>query len=263
MSAAPGSKVARRSGCRAPTTRASPRRPSSRRSCARKRKPAATLAGKNLSRRSGPGAKRRAASSSSSCRPSAPRPIGAARSSPWIRPTRRPCSGCSSIFTARDTSTAASAWSTGAPAASQRSPTRKWRCGPRRACSTRCVMRWWTSPAHSSRSRRPAPRRFPATWPSRSIPTIRVTPLSWARRSGGRSTARRSRSLPMRLWTRNSAPARSRSRRRTTRWISRSASATSSPRSTFSRPTPSSTSSPARSWRGWSVSPPARRPPSC
>jgi hypothetical protein len=34
-------------------------------------------------------------------------------------------------------------------------------------------------------------------------------------------------------------------------------------RSTCSRPTPSSTSSPARSWRAWTVSPAARRPPSC
>ena len=90
----------------------------------------------------------------------------------------------------------------------------------------------------SSRSRRRGRRRFRATSRSRCIPTTRATRPSWAARCAGRSDLRPScRSSPTRRWTRNLAPARSRSRRPTTRSTTRWACATSCRSSTCSRQT--------------------------
>ena len=82
----------RRCGFRAPTTPASRPRPWWSGSCASRSRPGATSAGKSSSSGSGPGGRRKATSSWSSCGAWAAPATGTAPSSPWTRCTRGRCS---------------------------------------------------------------------------------------------------------------------------------------------------------------------------
>ena len=94
-------------------------------SATRKRKRATISPARNSSRASGNGKRSSAASSRSSSASSAPPATGRANASPWTTTTPAPCRKFSSSSTTKASSIAARAWSTGAPAPSPPSPTRK------------------------------------------------------------------------------------------------------------------------------------------
>ena len=100
------------SGCPAPTTPASPRRPWWKHAARRQAKSgtATIWAARNFWSTSGNGRKNTAASSSSNSKSSARRAIGRANGSRWTRSIRAACNECSSIFTKRASSIAANAW---------------------------------------------------------------------------------------------------------------------------------------------------------